>query len=221
MAGKHVLFRSEAREKVLHGATLMTDAVRITLGPKSKCVLIEKKWGAPLVCNDGVTIAKEFELADAEENMGVKMLLQAAERTGNAVGDGTSTATLLAHALYAEGVRNIAARASAIDIKRGLDRGLKVALDALKLLARPVQSSREKIKLPRSRPTTTKRLAVWLLRQSKKSAPMAWFLWKRPREQKRPWNWLRARNSTAVIFPPISLPIHRMPKWFWRIRCFF
>ncbi|HUV96714.1 MAG TPA: hypothetical protein VMV98_04510, partial [Acidobacteriaceae bacterium] len=62
MAGKHVLFRSEAREKVLHGATLMTDAVRITLGPKSKCVLIERKWGAPLVCNDGVTIAKEFEL---------------------------------------------------------------------------------------------------------------------------------------------------------------
>ncbi len=147
MAGKHVLFRSEAREKVLHGATLMTDAVRITLGPKSKCVLIEKKWGAPLVCNDGVTIAKEFELADAEENMGVKMLLQAAERTGNAVGDGTSTATLLAHALYAEGVRNIAARASAIDIKRGLDRGLKVALDALKLLARPVQSSREKMQV--------------------------------------------------------------------------
>jgi len=147
MAGKHVLFRSEAREKVLHGATLMTDAVRITLGPKSKCVLIERKWGAPLVCNDGVTIAKEFELADAEENMGVKMLLQAAERTGNAVGDGTSTATLLAHALYAEGVRNIAARASAIDIKRGLDRGLKVALDALKLLARPVQSSREKMQV--------------------------------------------------------------------------
>ncbi|MGB8477521.1 MAG: chaperonin GroEL [Acidobacteriaceae bacterium] len=147
MAGKHVLFGSEAREKVLHGATLMTDAVRITLGPKSKCVLIEKKWGAPLVCNDGVTIAKEFELADAEENMGAKMLLQAAERTGNAVGDGTSTATLLAHALYAEGVRNIAARASAIDIKRGLDRGLRVALDALKLLARPVQSSREKMQV--------------------------------------------------------------------------
>ena len=147
MAGKHVLFRSEAREKVLRGATLMTDAVRITLGPKSKCVLIDKKWGAPFVCNDGVTIAKEFELADPEENMGAKMLLQAAERTGNAVGDGTSTATVLAHALYAEGVRNIAARASAIDLKRGLDRGLRVALDALKLLARPVQSSREKMQV--------------------------------------------------------------------------
>lgn len=147
MAGKHVMFRSEAREKVLRGATLMADAVRVTLGPKSKCVLIEKKWGAPLVCNDGVTIAKEFELTDPEENLGARMLLQAAEKTGNTVGDGTSTSTVLAHALYAEGLRNIAARASAIDIKRGLDRGLKAAIAVLKHSAVPVQSSKEKVQV--------------------------------------------------------------------------
>lgn len=144
MANKHVLFRSEAREKILQGAKLITDAVRVTLGPKSKCVLIEKKWGKPLVCNDGVTIAKEFELANAEENLGSRMIREAAERTGEAVGDGTSTATILAYALYADGVRNIAAGASAIDIKRGLDRGLKIAVDALKELSRPVKSSLEK-----------------------------------------------------------------------------
>jgi len=144
MPSKHVLFRSEAREKVLRGASLIADAVRVTLGPKSKCVLIEKKWGKPLVCNDGVTIAREFELGDPEENLGAQMVRQAAERTGEAVGDGTSTSTVLAHALYAEGVRNIAAGASAIDVKRGLDRGLKVSIEALKKLSRPVQSSLEK-----------------------------------------------------------------------------
>lgn len=144
MANKHVLFRSEAREKILQGAKLITDAVRVTLGPKSKCVLIEKKWGKPLVCNDGVTIAKEFELADAEENLGSQMIREAAERTGEEVGDGTSTATVLAYALYAEGVRNIAAGASAIDIKRGLDHGLKIAVEGLKGLSRPVQSGIEK-----------------------------------------------------------------------------
>ena len=144
MAAKQVLFRSAAREKVLRGATQLADAVRLTLGPKSKSVLIQKKWGTPLVCNDGVTIAKEMELEDPEENLGVQVLRQAAEKTGEAVGDGTSAATILAHAILAHGVRNIAAGASAIDLKRGLERGLAAAIGALKAGARPVGSRREK-----------------------------------------------------------------------------
>jgi chaperonin GroEL len=144
MPAKQVLFRSAAREKVLRGAAQLADAVRITLGPKSKSVLIQKKWGAPIVCNDGVTIAKEMELEDPEENLGAQMLRQAAEKTGDAVGDGTSTATVLAHAIYAEGVRNVAAGASAIDLKRGLDRGTEAAVKALKALAKPVSGRKEK-----------------------------------------------------------------------------
>ena len=144
MPHKHVLFRSEAREKVLRGATAIADAVRVTLGPKSRSVLIEKKWGKPIVCNDGVTIAKEFSLKDPEEDLGAQMLRGAAERTGDSVGDGTTTSTLLAHAIVAEGMRNIAAGASAIDLKRGLDRGTRVAIDALRSQSRPVQSEREK-----------------------------------------------------------------------------
>jgi chaperonin GroEL len=144
MNAKHILFRSEAREKILRGASLIADAVRVTLGPKSKCVLIDKKWGKPIVCNDGVTIAKEFELEDAEENLGAQMIRQAAERTGDTVGDGTSTATVLAHALYNDGIRNVAAGASAIDIKRGLDRGFQTAVKALQELSRPVKSKLEK-----------------------------------------------------------------------------
>ncbi len=144
MAHKQVLFRSEAREKILKGATQLADAVRVTLGPRSKSVLIERKWGAPLVCNDGVTIAKEFDLKDPEENLGARMLRQAAERTGEMVGDGTSTSTILAHAIFADGLRNVVAGASAIDIKRGLDRAAKRAVDALKQLSRPVSSRKEK-----------------------------------------------------------------------------
>jgi chaperonin GroEL len=144
MTAKQVLFESEAREKILHGAERLADAVRITLGPKSKSVLIQKHWGAPVVCNDGVTIAKEMELEDPEENLGAQMLRQAAERTGDAVGDGTSTATVLAHAIFADGVRNVAAGASAIDLKRGLDRALRIANETLKAHARPVKSRLEK-----------------------------------------------------------------------------
>jgi chaperonin GroEL len=144
MAAKQFLFRSEAREKILRGATALADAVRVTLGPKSKCVLIEKRFGKPLVCNDGVTIAKEVDLKDPAENLGAQMIREAAERTGDAVGDGTSTSTVIAHAILSQGVRNVAAGASAVDLKRGLDRGLSAAVEALRGVSRPVVSRREK-----------------------------------------------------------------------------
>jgi chaperonin GroEL len=147
MSHKQVLFRSAAREKILRGATQLVDAIRITLGPRSKAVLIEKKWGVPLVCNDGVTIAKEFDLKDAEENLGARMLRQAAEKTGDMVGDGTSTATILAHAIFADGVRNVVAGASAVEIKRGLDRAAKRVIESLRALSRPVATRKEKAQI--------------------------------------------------------------------------
>lgn len=107
-------------------------------------MLIEKEWGKPIVCNVGVTIAKEIDLADPEENLGAQTLREAAEKTGDVVGDGTTTATLLAHAILADGVRNIAAGASAVDLKRGLDRGLRAAVAEIKALSRPVQSRKER-----------------------------------------------------------------------------
>ena len=144
MAHKQILFRSAAREKLLHGTSQLADAVRVTLGPRSKAVLMERNWGTPIVCNDGVTIAKEFELKDPEENLGAQMLRQAAEKTGEIVGDGTSTATILAQAIFADGLRNVTAGASAIDIKRGLSRGLERAVESLKALSRPVATLKEK-----------------------------------------------------------------------------
>jgi chaperonin GroEL len=144
MPAKQLLFHAEAREKILRGATALADAVRVTLGPKSKCVLIGRKWGEPIVCDDGVTVAKEIELADPDEDLGVRMMRQAAVKTGEAVGDGTTTATLLAQAIYAEGLRNVAAGASAVDLRRGLHRGLHVVVEALRSLSRPVQTRKEK-----------------------------------------------------------------------------
>ncbi len=144
MSYKQILFRSTAREKLLSGTRALADAVRVTLGPKSKSVLIQRKWGGPIVCNDGVTIAKEVKLKDPEEDLGAQMMRQAAEKTGDAVGDGTSTATILAQAIFADGLRNVVAGASAIDIRRGLDTGLKAATEALNKLSRPVRTRTEK-----------------------------------------------------------------------------
>ena len=161
MAHKQILFRSAAREKILRGATQLADAIRVTLGPKSKSVLIEKRWGAPIVCNDGVTIAKEIDLKDPEENLGARKLRQAAEKTGDMVGDGTSTATILAHAMFADGLRNVVAGASAIDIKRGLDHGARRAIEALRALSRPVATRKGPFQ-----PT--------MIRRSASSSPRRW-----------------------------------------------
>ena len=172
MPHKQVCFHSEAREKILRGASALADAVRVTLGPKSKCVLIEKKWGKPLVCNDGVTIAKEFDVEDREENLGAQMIREAAERTGEAVGDGTSTSTILAHAIFAEGVRNVTAGASAVDIKRGLDRAVAYrGRGAQENFAPGREQEGEGGRSPRSPRTTIPRSASW--------SPMRWRKWGR------------------------------------------
>jgi chaperonin GroEL len=147
MAHKQVLLKLAARERILRGATSLADAVRVTLGPKARCILIERKWGQPIVCNDGVTIAKEMDLPDPEENLGAQVLREAAERTGDAVGDGTTTAIVLAHAMLADGMRNVAAGASAIDLKRGLDRALRVAVASIRAGSRPVQTDRERVQV--------------------------------------------------------------------------
>jgi chaperonin GroEL len=139
-----LLLHDQARERVLAGATRLVEAMRPTLGPRSKCVLIEKKYGSPIVCNDGVTIAREVRLKDPQEDLGARMIREAAVRTGDVVGDGTTTSAILAHALYSEGLRNVVAGANAIDLQRGIERGRKAAVEALAALARPCASRKER-----------------------------------------------------------------------------
>jgi len=147
MPAKELHFRADARETLLRGAASVADAVRVTLGPKSKCVLIDKRFGHPLVCNDGVTIARELELKDPVENLGMRVLREAAEKTGDAVGDGTTTSILLAFSIFSEGIRNIAAGASAIDLKRGLERGMRAVVRALHDRSRPVSGYQDRMQV--------------------------------------------------------------------------
>jgi chaperonin GroEL len=135
-----LLFRDEARAKLLAGARTLADAVRPTLGPESRSVLIEKKFGQPVVCDDGVTIAKQINLRDQDENLGAQMLRAAAVQTGEELGDGTTTATLLAYTIFQEGLRNVVAGTSAMAIRRGLERATAVAVESLRSLSRPIES---------------------------------------------------------------------------------
>ncbi|MGI9598894.1 MAG: chaperonin GroEL, partial [Acidimicrobiales bacterium] len=136
----NLLFRDEARAKLLAGAKMLADTVRPTLGPESRSVLIEKKFGQPIVCDDGVTIARQMHLKDQDENLGAEMLKAAATQTGDELGDGTTTSTILAYAVFQEGLRNVVAGTSAVGIKRGLEAATAAAVESLGALSRPIKS---------------------------------------------------------------------------------
>src|SRR6476661_7389202 len=121
MSAKEVKFNSDAREKMLRGVDILADAVKVTLGPKGRNVVLEKPFGAPRITKDGVTVAKEIELDDKFENMGAQMLREVASKTSDIAGDGTTTATVLAQAIVREGAKSVAAGANPMDLKRGID----------------------------------------------------------------------------------------------------
>ena len=135
---KQIIFGEEARKSLKNGVDTLTDAIKVTLGPRGRPVALDKKWGAPSVLDDGVSIAKEIELPDPFENMGVQLVKQAATKTNDQCGDGTSTSTIVAQAIIAEGFKNIAAGADAMALKRGIDKGVEVLVDELKKMSIPV-----------------------------------------------------------------------------------
>jgi chaperonin GroEL len=143
MAAKEILYQQEAREKMLRGVNAITRAVRVTLGPKGRNVLIEKSWGAPIVTKDGVTVAKEIELEDKFENMGAQMVKQVASKTSDVAGDGTTTATVLAQAIFREGSKLVAAGVNPMDLKRGIDKAVAVVVDQLQKMSKPTRDSAE------------------------------------------------------------------------------
>ncbi len=143
MAAKQLLFDVEARNAILRGVTLLTDAVKATLGPKGRNAILDKKFGAPTITKDGVTVAKEIELKDPWENMGAQLVREVASKTSDVAGDGTTTATVLAHAIYREGIKNVAAGANPMDLKRGIEKAVDVVVEELKKLSKPVQDKKE------------------------------------------------------------------------------
>ena len=143
MAAKDLKFKEEARQKILKGIGVLAEAVKKTLGPKGRNVILEKSYGAPHITKDGVTVAKEIELEDAFENMGAQMVKEVASKTADQAGDGTTTAIVLAEAIYQEGLRNIAAGANPIEVKRGIDKAVKLVIEEIQKISKPIKDRKE------------------------------------------------------------------------------
>ncbi|MBP6677819.1 MAG: chaperonin GroEL [Paracoccus sp.] len=143
MAAKEVKFGTDARDRMLKGVNVLADAVKVTLGPKGRNVVIDKSFGAPRITKDGVSVAKEIELADKFENMGAQMVREVASRTNDEAGDGTTTATVLAQAIIKEGLKSVAAGLNPMDLKRGIDLATSKVVEAIKAASRPVNDSAE------------------------------------------------------------------------------
>ena len=147
MSAKDVRFSTDARDRMLKGINTLANAVKITLGPKGRNVIIDKSWGSPRITKDGVTVAKEIELSDHFENMGAQMVKEVAQRTNDEAGDGTTTATVLAHAIVREGMKSVAAGMNPMDLKRGIDKAVAAVVAEIKTMSRPVGDSDELAKV--------------------------------------------------------------------------
>src|SRR5512147_935141 len=143
MPAKQLLYDQEARAAVLRGVQKLSGAVKATLGPKGRNVVLDKKWGAPTITKDGVTVAKEVELPDKFENMGAQMVRQVASKTSEVAGDGTTTATVLAESIFREGVKNVTAGANPMALKRGIDKAVEAVVAELKSLSKPTKGKKE------------------------------------------------------------------------------
>ena len=143
MAAKEIKFNTDARDRLMKGVTILNDAVKVTLGPKGRTVILDKSFGAPRITKDGVTVAKEVELADKFENMGAQLVREVASRTNDEAGDGTTTATILAHAIIREGLKSVAAGMNPMDVKRGVDAAVRKVVEEIEAASRPVKDSDE------------------------------------------------------------------------------
>ena len=143
MSAKEILFDVEARNKVLDGVDTLANAVKVTLGPKGRNVVIEKSWGAPVVTKDGVTVAKEIELEDKFSNMGAQMVKEVASKTSDTAGDGTTTATILAQSIYQNGLKLVAAGHSPMELKRGIDKAVNAIVTELGAMSNPIADAKE------------------------------------------------------------------------------
>ena len=136
---KQITYGDESRQAILRGVNRLTDAVKVTLGPKGRNVVLDKKFGSPLITKDGVTVAKEIELKEPLENMGAQMVKEVASKTSDVAGDGTTTATVLAQAIYREGSKNVTAGANPMELKRGIEKAVAAVTEELKKLSKPVK----------------------------------------------------------------------------------
>ena len=203
MAAKEILYDTTARNRILAGVNTLANAVKVTLGPRGRNVVLDRKFGSPTITKDGVTVAKEIDLTDSIENMGAQMVREVASKTSDVAGDGTTTATVLAQAIYREGAKNVVAGANPMAIKRGIERAVEVITAELKKMSKPVSGAMVAqvgtISANNDPAIGTSSPRRWTRSARTASSPS-----KKPRRWRRRSRWSRGCSSTAAICRRIS-----------------
>lgn len=207
---KQILFNEEARRSLERGVNALADAVKVTLGPKGRNVVLEKKFGAPTITNDGVTIARDIELEDPFENMGAQLVKEVSIKTNDVAGDGTTTATVLAQAMINEGMRNVAAGANPMVLKKGIKKAVDVLVDELKNVSQKVETKAAKAQVA-SISAADDEIGNLIADAMEKLATTVLSLLKNPRPWKLIWKPLKACSLTVATFPRTWQPM--LIKW--------
>ena len=207
MAAKEVRFSVDARDKMLRGVDILSHAVQVTLGPKGRNVVLDKSFGAPRITKDGVTVAKEIELDDKFENMGAQMVREVASKTSDQAGDGTTTATILAHAIVREGAKGVAAGMNPMDLKRGVDLAVAAIVEDLKKNSKKVTSNEEIAQVGAISANGDREIGDFLAKAMQRSRQRGRDYGRGGQEFSKPNStWSRACSSTAAISRLTSSP---------------
>ena len=204
MAAKSILFDTKAREKMLFGVDTLANAVKVTLGPKGRNVVIEKSFGAPTITKDGVTVAKEIELDDKFENMGAQMVKEVASKTSDNAGDGTTTATVLAQSIFREGSKLVAAGHNPMELKRGIDKGVAAVVADLRELSTPTKDQKEIAQVGTISANGDNTIGDIIAEAMEKVGKEGVITVEEAKASRPLWKWLKVCSLTAATFPPTS-----------------
>jgi len=201
---KQLVFNEEARAALLRGVNTIARAVSVTLGPKGRNVVIDKKFGSPTITKDGVTVAKEIELADNAENMGAQMIKEVASKTSDIAGDGTTTATVLAQAIFRGGLRNVTAGANPMALQRGIDRAVEKVVEELKKMSKSTKDKKEIAQVATIASNNDKTIGNLIAEAMERSARTASSRSRKPRRWTPPSRSSRGCSSIGATSPPTS-----------------
>ena len=195
---KQIIYSGDARAAILRGVNQLADAVKVTLGPKGRNVVIDKKFGSPTITKDGVTVAKEIELKDNYEDMGAQMIKEVASKTSDIAGDGTTTATVLAQSIFREGLKNVTAGANPMGLKRGIDAAVDAVTEELKKLSKSTKDKKEIAQVATIASNNDKTIGNLIAEAMEKVGKDGVITVRSPSPPRRCWTWSRACSSTAA-----------------------
>lgn len=220
MAAKDVKFGNDARVKMLRGVNVLADAVKVTLGPKGRNVVLDKSFGSPAITKDGVSVAREIELEDKFENMGAQMVKEVASKANDAAGDGTTTATVLAQAIVNEGLKAVAAGMNPMDLKRGIDKAVSAAVEELKALSVPCSDSKAIAQVGTISANADDTVGQLIAEAMEKSVKKALSPLRKAPACRTSWTWLKVCSSIAAICPRTSSTSRKPAPLSWKARSF-